>query len=34
MSKALLVLVDGTFFEGMSFGSEGETIGDVVFGGI
>lgn len=31
MSKALLVLADGTVFEGMSFGSEGETIGEVVF---
>ncbi|MDI6728783.1 MAG: glutamine-hydrolyzing carbamoyl-phosphate synthase small subunit [Thermodesulfovibrionales bacterium] len=31
MGKALLVLADGTVFEGMSFGSEGETIGEVVF---
>jgi len=31
MNKALLVLADGTVFEGMSFGSEGETIGEVVF---
>jgi carbamoyl-phosphate synthase small subunit len=31
MSKALLVLANGTVFEGMSFGSEGETIGEVVF---
>ena len=31
MSKALLVLSDGTFFEGRSFGFEGETIGEVVF---
>jgi carbamoyl-phosphate synthase small subunit len=31
MSKALLVLADGTVFEGVSFGSEGETIGEVVF---
>jgi carbamoyl-phosphate synthase small subunit len=31
MSKALLVLADGTVFEGLSFGSEGETIGEVVF---
>ncbi len=31
MSKALLVLADGTVFEGMGFGSEGETIGEVVF---
>lgn len=31
MSKALLVLADGTFFEGNSFGAEGESIGEVVF---
>jgi carbamoyl-phosphate synthase small subunit len=31
MSKALLVLANGTVFEGVSFGSEGETIGEVVF---
>ncbi|MBI3592451.1 MAG: glutamine-hydrolyzing carbamoyl-phosphate synthase small subunit [Nitrospirae bacterium] len=31
MSKALLVLSDGTVFEGRSFGAEGETIGEVVF---
>jgi len=31
MSKALLVLADGTVFEGTSFGSEGETVGEVVF---
>lgn len=31
MGKALLVLADGTVFEGNSFGSEGETIGEVVF---
>ena len=31
MRKALLVLADGTVFEGMSFGSQGETIGEVVF---
>ncbi|MBI5212394.1 MAG: glutamine-hydrolyzing carbamoyl-phosphate synthase small subunit [Nitrospirae bacterium] len=31
MSKALLVLSDGTVFEGKSLGSEGETIGEVVF---
>ncbi len=31
MNKALLVLADGTVFEGSSFGSEGETIGEVVF---
>ena len=29
--KALLVLADGTVFEGLNFGSEGETIGEVVF---
>jgi carbamoyl-phosphate synthase small subunit len=29
--KALLVLSDGTVFEGYSFGAEGETIGEVVF---
>lgn len=31
MSKALLVLADGTYFEGNSFGAEGESIGEVVF---
>jgi len=31
MSKALLVLADGTVFEGVSFGSPGETIGELVF---
>jgi carbamoyl-phosphate synthase small subunit len=31
MKKTLLVLYDGTVFEGYSFGSEGETIGEVVF---
>ncbi|MEW6738761.1 MAG: glutamine-hydrolyzing carbamoyl-phosphate synthase small subunit [Nitrospirota bacterium] len=31
MSKALLVLADGTVFEGNSFGSDGETVGEVVF---
>lgn len=31
MSKALLVLSDGTVFEGRSFGYDGETIGEVVF---
>ncbi len=30
-TKALLVLADGTVFEGQSFGAEGETIGEVVF---
>lgn len=29
--KALLVLEDGTFFQGKSFGSPGETFGEVVF---
>jgi carbamoyl-phosphate synthase small subunit len=29
--KALLVLSDGTVFEGRGFGAEGETIGEVVF---
>lgn len=31
MSKALLVLSDGVVFEGISFGSGGETMGEVVF---
>ena len=31
MTKALLVLSDGIVFEGESFGSEGEAIGEVVF---
>ena len=31
MKKALLVLSDGTVFEGESFGAEGETTGEVVF---
>src|SRR5208283_3892649 len=30
-SKALLVLADGTVFEGRGFGAPGETIGEVVF---
>ncbi|NWF76171.1 MAG: glutamine-hydrolyzing carbamoyl-phosphate synthase small subunit [Nitrospirae bacterium] len=30
-TKALLVLSDGVVFEGKNFGSEGETIGEVVF---
>jgi len=29
--KTLLVLADGTVFEGINFGAEGETIGEVVF---
>ncbi len=31
MSKAILVLADGTVFEGTSFGSSGETMGELVF---
>ena len=31
MGKALLALADGTVFEGSSFGSEGERIGELVF---
>jgi len=31
MNKALLVLADGTVFEGTGFGARGETIGEVVF---
>ncbi|HXX81912.1 MAG TPA: carbamoyl-phosphate synthase domain-containing protein, partial [Thermodesulfovibrionales bacterium] len=31
MNKAMLVLSDGAVFEGVSFGAEGETIGEVVF---
>jgi len=31
MNKAMLVLSDGTAFEGVSFGAEGETLGEVVF---
>jgi len=31
MSKAILALADGLVFEGLSFGSEGETSGEVVF---
>lgn len=31
MKKAILVLKDGTVFEGFSFGAEGESIGEVVF---
>ncbi len=31
MSKALLVLQDGTVFEGTSFGADGEAVGEVVF---
>lgn len=31
MSKALLVLEDGTVFTGLSYGNEGKTLGEVVF---
>ena len=31
MKKALLALADGTFFEGTSFGAEGEAVGEVIF---
>ena len=31
MKKALLVLQDGTVFEGEPFGAHGETVGEVVF---
>ena len=31
MTDALLVLEDGTWFRGRSFGAEGETFGEVVF---
>lgn len=31
MKKAILVLKDGTVFEGLSFGASGESIGEVVF---
>lgn len=31
MKQALLALADGTVFEGLSFGAEGETVGEVVF---
>lgn len=31
MKKALLVLADGTVFEGESFGAEGEAVGELVF---
>ncbi len=30
-TKALLALADGTVFEGLNFGAEGETVGEVVF---
>src|SRR5574341_705035 len=31
MKKAILALADGTTFEGVSFGAEGEAVGEVVF---
>ncbi|WP_424318616.1 glutamine-hydrolyzing carbamoyl-phosphate synthase small subunit [Candidatus Methylomirabilis sp.] len=31
MKQALLTLADGAIFEGVSFGAEGETVGEVVF---
>ncbi len=31
MKKAILVLADGTVFEGISYGAEGEAVGEVVF---
>jgi carbamoyl-phosphate synthase small subunit len=31
MKKAMLALADGTVFEGMSYGGEGEAVGEVVF---
>ena len=31
MSKAILMLEDGTCFEGLSAGYEGETFGEIVF---
>ena len=31
MNKAMLMLSDGAVFEGVSFGAEGETLGEVVF---
>ena len=31
MKKALLALADGTLFEGVSFGAEGEAVGEVIF---
>ena len=29
--KAILALADGTVFEGVSFGADGEAVGEVVF---
>ena len=31
MKKAILMLEDGTFFEGISAGHDGETYGEIVF---
>ena len=31
MTRAHLVLADGTHFEGIAIGAEGETVGEVVF---
>ena len=31
MKKAILALEDGLWFEGIGFGAEGETFGEVVF---
>jgi len=31
MKKALLVIEDGTVFEGYGFGAQGEAFGEVVF---
>ncbi|MEY4310975.1 MAG: hypothetical protein RLZ71_901, partial [Actinomycetota bacterium] len=31
MSKAILVLEDGKVFEGLAYGSEGSTLGEIVF---
>jgi carbamoyl-phosphate synthase small subunit len=31
MKKAMLVLADGTLFEGVPYGADGETVGEVVF---
>ena len=31
MTRALLALADGTVFEGLALGYEGETVGEVVF---
>ena len=31
MMRAILALADGTYFEGESFGAQGEALGEVVF---